>query len=141
MEAEESYLSRGCGCDGEAVGSKMTTPKTPTPSERDRAEAEEYAKARHPFKEGYMLKVAVDYARKHTAEIYLAGVMAERGRAAADEGDPKEKYLKIIHQWKAFWMNERDNKYDQRAFGIDANMKHDLARRLVEAAAGTEPGR
>ena len=45
--------------------------------------------------------------------------------------------VKVIEVWKHAWMNvkgtdEADaSNYFERAFGIDANMKYDLARRLV----------
>ena len=44
---------------------------------------------------------------------------------------PTERELvKVIEAWKHAWMDEPD--YFDRAFGIDANMKYDLARRLVK---------
>jgi len=47
--------------------------------------------------------------------------------------DPKEKYLKVIQDWQFYWMNQDDSGYFDRALGVDANMKHDLARRLANA--------
>lgn len=44
-----------------------------------------------------------------------------------------------ITEWKHAWMDvkgtdERDrNNYFNRAFGVDANMKYDLARRILDA--------
>lgn len=49
------------------------------------------------------------------------------------EFSPTEKYLKVIRGWQLYWMTQEDSGYPQRALGVDANMKHDLARRLVEA--------
>lgn len=52
----------------------------------------------------------------------------------------KEFFLNIITEWKFSWMNQRQNdqkdyeNYHRRAFGVDANMKHDLASRLARAA-------
>jgi hypothetical protein len=49
----------------------------------------------------------------------------------------KEKYLKVVREWKFNWMNQTQNdpadfkNYHDRAFGIDSNMMHDLAQRLV----------
>ncbi len=37
--------------------------------------------------------------------------------------------LKVIEQWKFYWMNSEPD-YFERAFGIDANMQDDLAKRL-----------
>lgn len=48
-------------------------------------------------------------------------------------------FIKIIDDWKAFWMNQTQNSEDDfqnyfnRAIGIDANMKYSLARRLEKA--------
>ena len=44
--------------------------------------------------------------------------------------DPKEKYLLVIRDWKHYWLSQEDN-YVKRALGVDANMVHDLARRLA----------
>lgn len=50
-----------------------------------------------------------------------------------------EFFLKIIRDWKHSWMNQTQNdkadfdNYFGRAFGIDANMVHSLARRIVKA--------
>lgn len=49
--------------------------------------------------------------------------------------------IKVIEGWKHFWMNQIKNTGDQadhdnyfrRAFGVDANMKYNLAKRLLEA--------
>ena len=54
------------------------------------------------------------------------------------EGPTEAEFVKIIEEWKHAWMNvtgtdEADaSNYFERAFGIDANMKYDLARRLVK---------
>jgi hypothetical protein len=51
----------------------------------------------------------------------------------------EEQYLKVIRDWKHAWMNQYQNgqadhdNYFNRAFGIDSNMVHSLAKRLVEA--------
>ena len=51
----------------------------------------------------------------------------------------KENILEVITQWKIFWMNQTQNSeadrknYLNRAMGVDANMKHNLAERLVKA--------
>ena len=56
----------------------------------------------------------------------------------------KDHYLKIIQEWKHAWMNQYDNgqsdhdNYFRRAFGIDANMKHSLAKLLMENSVPTE---
>jgi len=56
----------------------------------------------------------------------------------------KDHYLKIIQEWKHAWMNQYGNgqsdhdNYFRRAFGIDANMKHSLAKRLMENSVPTE---
>jgi len=46
--------------------------------------------------------------------------------------DPKEKYLEIIRDWRSHWMHHEEG-YFQRAWGIDSNMIHHLARRLGNA--------
>lgn len=51
---------------------------------------------------------------------------------SAKMADPKEKYLRIIRGWQLHWSNFEPG-YELRAFTIDANMKHDLARRLADA--------
>ena len=49
-----------------------------------------------------------------------------------------EKLLKIIREWKFGWMNQRQNSqadyenYFNRAFGVDANMIHSLAKQIVD---------
>lgn len=54
----------------------------------------------------------------------------------------KEMLLDVIQGWQFAWMDvkgtdEQDRKnYFNRAFGIDANMRHDLAKRLREAMEG-----
>ena len=50
-----------------------------------------------------------------------------------------EFFLKIIREWKHSWMNQTAHSKDDfqnyfnRAFGIDSNMVHSLARRIVKA--------
>lgn len=47
-------------------------------------------------------------------------------------------FLKVVRDWKHSWMRQTQNdkadyqNYFNRAFGIDSNMVHSLARRLVE---------
>lgn len=48
-----------------------------------------------------------------------------------------DQVLKIVESWQFFWMNqtidEKDTKhYRERAAGIDANMRHNLAERIIE---------
>lgn len=57
------------------------------------------------------------------------GVIVELSRRVDTQVPTQVQYLKVIEEWKHAWMHESD--YFERAFGIDANMKHDLARRLV----------
>jgi hypothetical protein len=69
--------------------------------------------------------------------LVLAGIAFERVRT--------QKYfehdciLKIIDEWQMCWMSvtgttEEDAKnYRRRAFGVDANMRHGLARMITEA--------
>jgi hypothetical protein len=45
----------------------------------------------------------------------------------------KDALLTVIREWKFRWMAEKDNGYRERAFGIDANMMHDLASALSAA--------
>lgn len=66
--------------------------------------------------------------------------MNEASESPTDMSDremSEEKILEIIMQWQFAWMNvmgtnEEDRKnYFDRAFPIDANMRYDLARRLL----------
>lgn len=43
----------------------------------------------------------------------------------------QEEFIQAIRAWKHHWMNKEPG-YFERAFNIDANMVHDLARRLVD---------
>ena len=64
------------------------------------------------------------------------------GAKWADENPkiPSEEFIVgIITEWKHAWMdvNGTDDKdranYSRRASGVDANMKYDLARRIIKA--------
>ena len=50
----------------------------------------------------------------------------------------------LVTEWKHFWMNQTQNNeqdrknYFHRAFGVDANMKYDLANRIVKALRGAD---
>lgn len=52
----------------------------------------------------------------------------------------KEFFLDVICKWKSFWMNQTQNSEDDRqnyfnrAYGVDANMKHHLAEMCSKAA-------
>lgn len=64
----------------------------------------------------------------------------EREREGLREALKQENIVNKIMEWKAFWMNQNQNdeadrkNYFDRAFGVDANMKYDLARRISELA-------
>jgi len=51
----------------------------------------------------------------------------------------KSELLELIYQWKYFWMNQHQNSkedhdnYLRRAAGVDANMSHDLANRILKS--------
>lgn len=51
----------------------------------------------------------------------------------------EEFFLKVVRDWKHFWMNQRQNSkedhenYCVRALGVDANMTHHLAKMLNES--------
>lgn len=49
----------------------------------------------------------------------------------------EDKAEKLIQDWQFYWMNQ--SGYSQRALGVDANMKADLARRLSENQEGIHP--
>lgn len=55
------------------------------------------------------------------------------------QAERREFFLKIIREWKHFWMNQTQNSkedfenYFGRAFGIDSNMTHHLSSKLSEA--------
>lgn len=59
--------------------------------------------------------------------------------------DLEARFLTAITDWKHHWMNQTQNSeedrknYFNRAFGVDANMKHDLARRLSVAFSRNPP--
>lgn len=46
--------------------------------------------------------------------------------------------LEVIKEWKHTWMNQRQNSeadfqnYFDRAFGVDANMQHSLAKKIAD---------
>ena len=50
----------------------------------------------------------------------------------------KDYFLAVVCNWKVFWMNQTQNgeedqmNYFNRAFGVDSNMKHNLADRITE---------
>jgi hypothetical protein len=50
----------------------------------------------------------------------------------------EDEILEVIRQWKHFWMNQTQNSeadqqnYFNRAFGIDANMSHHLAKLIYD---------
>lgn len=54
------------------------------------------------------------------------------------EARDEEFYVREIEKWQFAWMNvtgtteEDSQNYRERSRGIDANMRYDLARRLVE---------
>jgi hypothetical protein len=52
------------------------------------------------------------------------------------EHEYKEPFLTTIRNWKHYWMGQPEKKYQERAIGIDANMVHDLARRLWDSQRG-----
>lgn len=59
----------------------------------------------------------------------------------------KDTFLDVIEMWQGVWMNQTQNSeadranYFRRAFGVDANMRHHLARLLAEDAARTQKAR
>lgn len=50
----------------------------------------------------------------------------------------EHEILEVVREWKHFWMNQTQNgeadykNYFNRAFGIDANMSHHLAKMLYK---------
>ncbi len=91
---------------------------------------------------------AMDYAEKHHGnaideafDAWMAGAIHGQRIGAERERErlTKDTFLEIITEWKFFWMDQRQNSkedfenYHRRAFGIDANMKHDLANRLARS--------
>lgn len=60
----------------------------------------------------------------------------DRLRAALRE----ESILQVVRKWKRAWMNQTKNgqadheNYFNRAFGVDANMQHSLAKMISESA-------
>lgn len=50
----------------------------------------------------------------------------------------EEEILTVIHEWKHYWMNQKQNSkedyenYYRRALGVDANMAHHLADLICE---------
>lgn len=67
---------------------------------------------------------------------WLAPVI-DQALAAMPQGESEDRTLEIIREWKHFWMNQTQNSeedrknYFDRAFGVDANMMHDLANRIA----------
>lgn len=60
------------------------------------------------------------------------------GGAKLQQGEKTlDSILKIVEGWQQFWMNqtldpEDTKRYRERACGIDANMRHDLAEKIME---------
>lgn len=60
------------------------------------------------------------------------------------QADLKDYFVDIVYEWKHSWSNQTQNStddfenYRRRAFGIDANMVHSLARRISERVAANE---
>ena len=56
----------------------------------------------------------------------------------------QQSMVEVIMEWKHFWMNQTQNdeqdykNYLHRAMGVDANMKYDLANRIVKALRGAD---
>lgn len=59
----------------------------------------------------------------------------------------KQEILKVIEDWKYSWMNQTQNSkedyenYFRRAFGVDSNMMHSLAHKVMEMIAPIEQER
>jgi hypothetical protein len=76
--------------------------------------------------------------KKNIAEYFFRHGAKFRDAQIA-ELTKKEKILEVAREWKHFWMNQRQNSeedyqnYFNRAFGIDANMIHDLADRITKS--------
>jgi len=53
----------------------------------------------------------------------------------------KDPYMTVIDEWRAYWMDQTQNSkedydnYFRRAFGVDANMQHHLAKLLSQREA------
>lgn len=80
----------------------------------------------------------------HVAEVLVMDHKALRAKLDAVLNGDKEFFIGVIEKWQCYWMNQRQNSeedyqnYWRRAFGVDANMKHHLARMIVEALASLE---
>lgn len=54
----------------------------------------------------------------------------------------EQELVEVAYKWKHTWMNQRQNSkedfenYHRRAFGVDANMIHHLAKMMAEAFNG-----
>ena len=80
-------------------------------------------------------------------DIYLQPALARIKELSPSIDDPKSVlpdttpamreglYLQVVRDWKGHWMLKEPG-YMERAHGIDANMLHDLARRLMQAEKG-----
>lgn len=106
-----------------------------------------------PIKEVEALKLALDsYSRTSDADKWCH-LLHTRAKELVDAIDIEHKlawansevlFLRVIHEWEAFWMNQKQNSeedfknYFRRAFNVDANMQHDLARRLKKAFFPTD---
>lgn len=61
-------------------------------------------------------------------------------RTVYRDAEPKSKdhFLNLIEDWLGYWMNQKQNSeedfknYFRRAFGVDANMRHHLAKMLED---------
>lgn len=86
-------------------------------------------------------------ARSEPMEVYMQAYQDGYANRTADMDE--EFFLKIVIEWKHSWMNQYQNdqndqkdyeNYHRRAFGIDANMVHSLANRIVSAVNNKEKG-
>lgn len=91
--------------------------------------------ARLPFGNG-----TGNYLSRAEHEATVSELKERVGKLEKLLGD-KGFFLNVVNNWKHSWMtvtgtDEKDREnYFNRAFGVDANMKHDLVRRLMHASA------
>lgn len=67
----------------------------------------------------------------------IAKHIKELEAARAKSAPTHDQVLKVVEAWQQFWMNqtldsEDTKRYRKRSSGIDANMRHDLAEKIME---------
>lgn len=87
----------------------------------------------------YDIEMGSRYHRLMTSCMLAGWFSAIKAVSEREKTINEKEIVDIITEWKHFWMNQTQNNkqdyenYFRRASGIDANMKYNLAKRIIEA--------